>query len=167
VHLCNHQPICSKHHQCVPNKFNLTLSRLMTHNHVNIKSNDLTRHAMTQPDKQLCKTMTHHDKQFKSSEQLFKHTVHDSLSKHCSGQLIKAIIQEYCSRRTIIQEQSKIHYYLAMFHFWRGSSPSSTRSLNNARLSTEVINTRFNLTIHLYTFNSTLYFINRYSIELH
>ena len=62
---------------------------------------------MTQPDKQLCKTMTHHDKQFKSSEQLFKHTVHDSLSKHCSGQLIKAIIQEHYSGqliKAIIQE---------------------------------------------------------------
>jgi len=106
--------------------------------------------------------MTNHNKQFKSSKQLFKQTVHDNLSKHYSGQLIKKIIQGYCSkycsgqliiviiqeyysRRTIIQEQSKVHYYSALFHFWRGSSPSSTRSFNNSRLSAEVINTRFNL----------------------
>jgi len=37
------------------------------------------------------KGMTHDDKQCKSSEQLFKNAVHDSLSKHCSRQLIRAI----------------------------------------------------------------------------
>jgi len=38
------------------------------------------------------KGMTHHDKQCKSSEQLFKNTVQDSLSEHYSGQLFRAII---------------------------------------------------------------------------
>jgi len=80
-----------------------------------------------------------------SSKQLFKHAVYDSLSKHCSGQLIRVISKEYCSRRTIIQEPSKVHYYSSLFHFWHGFSPSSTRNFNNSRLSAEVINTRFNL----------------------
>jgi len=56
-----------------------------------------------------------------------------------------AIIQDYCSRRTIIQEKSKVHYYSTLFYFWRGSSPRSTRSFNNSWLPAEVINTRFNL----------------------
>jgi len=87
------------------------------------------------------KGTTHHDKLCKSSEQLFKNAVQDSLSKHCSGQLIRAIVQEHCSRqliRIIIQEQSKAYYCSTLFHFWRGSSPSSTRSINNSRLSAGV-----------------------------
>jgi len=87
------------------------------------------------------KGMTHHDKQRKSSKQLFKNAVQDSLSKHSPGLLIGAIIQEHRSRqliRTIIQEQSRVHYYLTLFYFWCGSRPSSTRSINNSRLSADV-----------------------------
>ena len=59
-----------------------------------------------------------------NSRTLFKkahqYTVQDSLSAHCSRQLIKAIIQEHCSRQLIqgiIQQWSKVHYYSILFHF--------------------------------------------------
>jgi len=71
-----------------------------------------------------------------SSIRLTIDTVRDSSS---------AISQDYWLTRTIIQEQSKVHYYSALFHFWRGSSPNSIQCSNNSRLSTAIINTRFNL----------------------
>jgi len=43
--------VITKAIQRVNTQFSYALSRLMTHHHVNIKSNDSTLHAMTQPYK--------------------------------------------------------------------------------------------------------------------
>jgi len=113
----NVSPMRPRCHQCIPSKFNYD-SWLITMS--------------------TSKGMTYHDKQCKSSEQLFRNTVQDSLFEHCSRQLI----------RTIIQEEFKVYYDSTLFHFWRGSGPSSTRSINNSRLSTDVIITKFHFTFH-------------------
>ena len=154
----------------------------MTHHHVNIKrnfntaSNDSssskvipTRHTMTQPDKYLCKTVTHHNKQFKSLEQLFKRTVHDSSSKHCSGQLIcnysRILFKKDNNSRAV--QSSLLFSTVSCFTF--DMTPVQVQHkaaiIQDCRSKLSTQDSIF--IVRLYAFNSVLYSINRYSIALY
>jgi len=65
--------------------------------------------------------MTHHHVIMSTSNSNFNTARSDATRQdHNSSQTVqdvRAIIQSYCSQRTIIQEQSKVHYYSALLHF--------------------------------------------------
>ena len=113
-------------HQCISTLFKLP--RLMTHHHQKKFQNNMQwLNRISNYDGPWLITTNRSRCQNNYSSILFTiNIVRDSSSQ---------ISQEYCSTRTIIQEQSKVHYYSTLSHFWHDSNPSSTRGNNNSRLS--------------------------------
>jgi len=72
----------------------------MTHHHVNIKGNDSSRHAMTQHNKQLCKTMTH-------GQDLCNVTIKIANQDNNSKNSPKSIITQYCFTFNVVPVQAQ------------------------------------------------------------